>query len=155
MDKAEADAELTRLERAERAHHCNQDALRYKITSAEQRIGALTALASEVDVAIARRRDTRGDAFVMTLDGITYSKRNRAGLQLLLVVGKEMAAVTRSGHPRSEARPGHLGGFDLTVTAQRIFGTTQVTLALDGAPDSGIRLTGKDLAETDATGLAL
>src|SRR6266487_6484933 len=34
MDKAEADAELTRLQRAERAHHRNRDALRYKITSA-------------------------------------------------------------------------------------------------------------------------
>ncbi len=36
MDKAEADAELTRLERAERAHHRNQDALRYTITSARE-----------------------------------------------------------------------------------------------------------------------
>ena len=35
MDKAEADAELTRLERAERAHHRNQDALRHTITQAE------------------------------------------------------------------------------------------------------------------------
>ena len=43
MDKAEADAELTRLERAERAHHRNQDALRYKITSAEKRIQTLTS----------------------------------------------------------------------------------------------------------------
>ena len=32
MDKAEADAEFTRLQRAERAHHRNRDALRYKIT---------------------------------------------------------------------------------------------------------------------------
>jgi hypothetical protein len=59
MEKAEADAGLTRLERAERAHHRNQDALRYKVTQAEQRITTVAALIEDVDTAIARRTDRR------------------------------------------------------------------------------------------------
>jgi hypothetical protein len=155
MDKAEADAELTRLERAERAHYRNQDALHHKITSAEQRVQALTALINEIDTAIARRRDTRGDAFVMTLDGITYAKRTHAGHRLMQFLDREISTLARSSHPRIEARPGHLGGFNLTITTQRILGTTQATLALDGAPESQLRLTSKDLAETDAAGLII
>ncbi len=77
MEKAEADAELTRLERAERAHHRNQDALRHKVTQAGQRITALTALIDDIDTAISRRADTRGDAFTMTIDGITLHQANR------------------------------------------------------------------------------
>ena len=90
MDKAEADAELTRLERAERAFHRNQDALRYKITSAEKRIQTLTSLVSEIDTAIGRRRDTRGDAFTMTFDGVTYAKRSHAGHRLMQFLDREI-----------------------------------------------------------------
>ena len=79
MEKAEADAELTRLERAERAHHRNQDALQHKVAQADQRIAALTALIGDIDTAISRRADTRGDAFTMTIDGIRHAKRTDAG----------------------------------------------------------------------------
>jgi len=155
MDKAEADAELTRLERAERAHHRNQDALRYKITSAEKRIQALTALTSDIDAAIGRRRDTRGEAFTMILDGISYSKRTHAGHRLVQFLDREITALTRSSHPRIDARPGRLGGFDVTAATQRVLGTVQVILALDGVPESEIRLTAKDLADTDPAGLVI
>jgi hypothetical protein len=155
MDKAEADAELTRLERAERAHHRNQDTLRYKITSAEKRIQSLTALTGDIDAAIVRRRDTRGDAFTMTLDGITYSKRSHAGVRLMQSLEREITTLTRSGHPRIEAQPGHLGGFDVTVVTCLVLGTTQVILALDGIPESEIRLVAKDLAAMDPAGLVI
>src|SRR5215472_5744133 len=65
MDKAEADAELVRLQRAERAHYRNQDGLRYTINRIGQRIEGLVSLTGQVDEAVARRVDTRGDAFVM------------------------------------------------------------------------------------------
>ena len=155
MDKAEADVDLTRLERAERAHHRNQKALRYKIASAEKRIQALTALVSEIDAAIGRRRDTRGDAFTMTLDGVTYGKRGHAGHRLMQFIQREITALTGSSQPRAEARPGHLGGFDLTATTQRILGTVQVTLAFEGVPESQMCLAAKDLADTDASGLII
>src|SRR6266568_2547648 len=155
MDKAEADADLTRLQRAERAHHRNRDALRCKIASAEKRTGSLTALIRDIDTAIAGRRDTRGDAFTMTIKGIPYGKRNHAGHQLLQLLDREVTALTGSGHPRTEARLGHLGGFDVTAATCRVLGTTQVTLALDGIPESDIRLTAADLTETDPAGLVI
>jgi hypothetical protein len=155
MDKAEADAELTRLERAERAHHRNHDTLRYKITSAEKRIERLTALTGDIDAAIGRRRDTRGDAFAMILDGVTYSKRSHAGVRLMQFLERETTALARSSHPRIEERPGHLGGFDVTTATSQRLGTTQVTIALDGVPESEIWLIAKDLADMDPAGLVI
>ena len=55
MDKAEADAEFTRLQRAERAYHRNRDALRYKINSNEKRASVLTALTDDIEMAVARQ----------------------------------------------------------------------------------------------------
>jgi len=155
MDKAEADAELTRLERAERAHHRNQDALCYKINSAEKRIQSLTALTAEIEAALDCRRDTRGDAFTMSLDGVLYGKRSHAGHRLMQFLDREITAAAGSSHRRIEARPGHLGGFDVTTVASRVLGTTQVVLALEGVPESEVRLTAKDLADADPAGLIL
>ena len=74
---------------------------------------------------------------------------------LLQLLDREVTTLTGSGHPRIEARLGHLGGFDLTTSTCRVLGTTQVTMAFDGAPESEIRLTAADLAETDAAGLVI
>ncbi len=67
IDKAEADAELTRLQRAERAHHRNADTLRHAITRHEGSILTFHQFAGRIDAAIARRHDTRGDRFAMTI----------------------------------------------------------------------------------------
>jgi N12 class adenine-specific DNA methylase/predicted RNA methylase len=69
MDKAEADAALARLQRAERAHHRNQDALRHAIEHYETEIARLTKLAADITAAIKRREDTHGDSFTMTVGG--------------------------------------------------------------------------------------
>ena len=52
IDKAEADATLARLQRAERAHHRNQDALRHTISDFDAEITRLTILAAAIDTAI-------------------------------------------------------------------------------------------------------
>ena len=119
-----------------------------------KRIQTLTTLVSEIDAAIGRRRDTRGDAFTMTLDGVTYGKRSHAGNRLMQFIQREITALTGSGHPRYQTRPGHLGGFDLTATTQRILGTSQVTLALEVSPNPRY-LAATDLADTDASGLII
>jgi N12 class adenine-specific DNA methylase/SAM-dependent methyltransferase len=155
MDEAEAGAELARLQRAERAHHRNQDALRHKITRAEKPIQSLTTLIGDIDAAIGRRRDTRGDAFIMTVGGVTYSKRSHAGHRLVQFIEREITGLTSGGHRQIERQPGHLGGFDVTTQARRVLGTTEVTLALNGAPRSEILLTAKDLAETEPAGLII
>jgi hypothetical protein len=138
MEKAEADAELTRLERAERAHHRNQEALRHKVSQAEQRIAALT---EDIDTAVTRRTDTRGDAFIMTMAGIRYAKRIDAGRRLQQLTTQMEDALIRSSHRRLEERPGELGGFTVTVTVERVLGSMNVIASLDGAPGTDVRMT--------------
>ena len=149
MEKAEADAELTRLERAERAHHRNQDALRHKVTQADQRIATLTALIGDIDTAISRRTDTRGDAFTMTMDGIKYSKRTDADRRLQYLTAQMHDALLKSSHRRLEEQPGQLGGFAMTVTVERILGSMNVIMALDGAPGTDVRMTPAEVKGAD------
>ena len=140
MDKAEADAELAKLQRAERAWLRNHDALRQKVAANLRRAGELEALTGQIDTAIGRRRSTRGDAFSMTLGTTRLSRRNDAGEQLKNLIAALHEALTKSSHRRLGERPGQLGGFDVTVVAERVLGTTSVTIALDGAPGAELRM---------------
>jgi hypothetical protein len=151
MDKAEADAALTRLTRAERAHLRNQDALRHAITRHEQNLTGLAQLAADIDTAIARRQDTRGEAFTMTVDGQSYAKRADAGQRLKDLLRQEMTSV--DGLRGVTTRAGDLGGFPLTATTERALGRTTVALALDGAAGTDIRIPAADLRDADPVGL--
>jgi N12 class adenine-specific DNA methylase/SAM-dependent methyltransferase len=149
MDKAKADAELTRLERAQRAHHRNQEALRHKVSQAEQRIATLTALIDDIGTAIARRADTRGDAFTMTMDGVRYAKRTDAGQRLQQLTAQMEEALLKTSHRRLQEQPGELGGFAVTVTVERVLGSMNVIMALDGAPGTEIRMTPAEVKGVD------
>jgi hypothetical protein len=149
MEKAEADAELTRLERTERAHHRNQDALQHKVAQADQRITVLTELIDDIGAAIARRTDTRGDAFTMTMNGTRYTKRTDAGRYLQQLIAQMEQALLKSSHRRLEERPGELGGFEVTVTVERVLGSMNIVTALDGAPGTDIRMTPAEVRTTD------
>ena len=151
MDKAEADAGLSRLARAERAHQRNQDTLRRSITRLEQYIATQTRLAGDIDAAIARRQDTRGEAFTMTVEGHAYRKRVDAGLHLLHLLRQE--AANQLGSRQRTLRAGELGGFPMTVTISRTLGQVGVTPALDGAPGAEMTLTPRELADADPVGL--
>jgi N12 class adenine-specific DNA methylase len=151
MDKAEADAELARLVRAERAHARNQDALRRAVTRLDKHIAAQSQLADDIDAAIDRRHDTRGEAFAMTVDGRRYSKRAEAGRHLLGLMQPEVAAQLGAG--QRTIRAGELGGFRLVASVSRALGQTNLTLTFDGAPDTEMTLRSDDLGETDPVGL--
>ena len=151
MDKAEADADLSRLVRAERAHTRNQDALRRAVTRLEKHIATQTRIAEDIDTAIARRQDTRGEAFTMTVQDRAYRKRMDAGMHLLRVLRQE--AENQLGSRQRTLRTGELGGFALTVTVSRTLGQVNVTPALDGAPGTEITLAVRDLTEADPGGL--
>jgi len=155
LEKAEADAELTRLERAEHAWHRNQDALRHRVTQAEQRIGALTALVQDIGTATSRRRDTRGDAFAMTAAGFTYAKRADAGRRLQQLIAQMHDGLLKSEHRRLSEQPGELGGFPVTVTVERVLGSMNVILALDGAPGTDIRMSPDEVTATDPAKLVI
>jgi hypothetical protein len=149
MDKAEADAELTRLERTERAWLRNHDALRQKVTANLRRVAELQALTGQIDTAIGRRLSTRGDAFSMTLGTTRLTKRNDAGEQLKDLIAVLHEALMKSSHKRLGERLGQLGGFDLTVVMERALGTTSVTIALDGAPGAELRMEPADIRAHD------
>jgi hypothetical protein len=151
MDKAEADTALARLARAEHAHLRNQDALRHAITRHERDVVRLTQLAADIDSAVARRQDTRGEAFTMTVDGHRHAKRAEAGHHLKTALLQAMTGV--NGLRSLTTRPGQLGGFVLTATTELALGTTTVTLALDGAPSAEIRIAAADIRDADPVGL--
>ena len=151
IDEAEADADLSRLVRAERAHQRNQDTLRRSITRLEQHIATQTRLASDIDAAIAQRQDTRGEAFTMTVEGRVYRKRVDAGLHLLHLLRQE--AANQLGSRQRTLRTGELGGFPMTVTISRTLGQVGVTAALDGAPGAEMTLTPRGLSDADPVGL--
>ena len=150
MDKAEADAELTRLERAERAWLRNHDALQQKVAANLRRAGELRALTGQIDTAAGRRRDTRGDAFSMTVGTSRFTKRHDAGEQLKKLLAGLDESLTKSGHKRLADRLGQLGGFEVTAVIERVLGTTNVTIALDGAPGAELRMTPADIRAHDS-----
>jgi len=151
MDKAAADTDLARLVRAERAHYRTQDTLRRAIDRLEHRIAEQTRLARDIEQAISRREDTRGEAFSMTVGNRTCSKRADAGQRLVDKLNQE--ATNQLGFRQRTFDAGQLGGFPLTARINRTLDEVHVTLAFNGAPGTEITLASADLAETDAVGL--
>jgi hypothetical protein len=151
MDKAEADTALAQLQRAARAHACNQDALRQTITRQEQRIARLGRLGEEIDTAITRRLDTRGDKFTMTVGDQCHDKRADAGQHLAGALTREAAAP--DGQRQQVRRAGELGGFPLTPQLDRTLNGTILTLELEGAPGTSIVIPAAELADADPAAL--
>ena len=149
MDKADADAELTRLERAERAWNRNRDTLAHKITASTERVTVLEATAAAIDAAVTRRQDTRGDGFIMSVGPTRHTRRQDAGEHLRTLIAEQDQDLTGSGHRRLAQPLGELGGFPLTATTERILGSTIVILELDGAPGTELRMTPAEIKAAD------
>ena len=151
MDKADADAAVARLQRAERAWYRNQEALEDAIAQHEDNIRTLTRQAAEIDVAIGRRQHTRGDAFAMTIRDRWHDKRATAGQHLKDALEQEIAALD-GGRTRG-VHPGSLGGFPIVAAVERSQGKTTVLIHLDGVPDGIVQLSAADLRAADPAGL--
>ena len=151
MDKAEADTALARLQRAERAHQRNQEALRHAVIDYDAEITRLTVLADAIDTAIARRQDTRGEKFAMTVGALHHSKRADAGQHLKDILEREASGMT--GQLRRAVSAGHLGGFAVNAEVYRSLGATTVTIGLEGAPGTTIELPASGLRGADPVGL--
>jgi N12 class adenine-specific DNA methylase/SAM-dependent methyltransferase len=151
MHKAEADNSLARLQRAERAHFRNQDALRHSVARHEKDIATLTQLAADIDAALEQRQDTRGDRFTMIIGDHPHTKRVSAGEHLKKILIRQVASL--DGQRESHVPVGHLAGFPLIGSAQRSLGSTSVTISFDGAPRTSIQLPAADLHDADPTGL--
>jgi N12 class adenine-specific DNA methylase/SAM-dependent methyltransferase len=151
MDKAEADATLARLQRAERAHRRNQEALHTAIADFQAEINRLTMFADAVDTAIAQRQDTRAEKFAMTVGGMHHSKRADAGQHAKDMLDREASALT--GQLRRAVNIGRLGGFTVRAEVYRSLGATNVTITLEGAPGTTVDLPASGLRGTDPVGL--
>ena len=151
IDKAEADATLARLQRGERAHLRNQDALHHAIGDFEAEIARLTVFADAVDIAIARRQDPRGENFAMIVDQVRHDKRANAGQHVKDILEREAAGL--AGQLRRAVSIGQLGGFPVSADVHRSLGTTKIALSLEGAPGTTIDLAASGLRGADPVGL--
>jgi N12 class adenine-specific DNA methylase len=150
LEKAKLDAEVTRLERLERAHYRGQSHLTHAVDVADRAIVELDVDAAAVEVALGRRVDTRGEAFRATVAGATYTSRADAGRALLGEVLEHPAA------PRSDGRTatvGRLGGFELGLRAESGGGRDQVVLTLVDVPRSAVVVDRDKVTDLDPAGL--
>jgi hypothetical protein len=134
MRKAGLESEIARLQRQRAAHVDDQHAIRRQIrdatreqTHAEARIRAITA-------DLARRQATRGDAFVIEIEGRTLTQRKAAGAVLL----RKIRLAARERLHRSWTI-GRIGGFDLTCAIE--------SSLRDGRPEPNLTLERTEFAQ--------
>ncbi|WP_432246275.1 helicase (plasmid) [Arthrobacter sp. G.S.26] len=78
MEKIEADAERTKLERLKRAHEKGQSTLGWTRAATQSAIDKAENALPAVQAAIPRITSTAGDNFTVGIDGSTYTKRTEA-----------------------------------------------------------------------------
>ena len=99
LEKAEVDAERTRLERLQRAHQRNQHALARTVAGAEGRFDQAARELPAIAAAIAAARDTRGDAFEMTIG----DRRTTARPEAARLIQEWIASHSPGGIPYGRA----------------------------------------------------
>jgi hypothetical protein len=151
LDHAEAQAELTRLERLQTNHHLGREVLRLTIGTANSTITAMRTRAGAADSAITKRVDVRGDNFAITLATHTYTARPDAIAALRDTLTTFM---TDPGIERGTSRIlGTFGGFDVQATLYRdINRHPSVQLELLGVPLSAMTMTPTEVAQQDLLG---
>jgi hypothetical protein len=150
MDKAKADAELTRLDRLERGHAQAQTLLRHSLRTNHAAIDTLTQEITDLGHAISARRDTRGDAFTMTVGGVAFTDRTEAGQALQTWLS---GVLNRPGpSPLTLPLAATLGGHSFAATIWR---APSYQLALPGVPRAAMSGKGSDLAEAKPSSLPI
>ena len=108
IEKAIIDAEVARLSRLRTQHVETQFRLRTQVRHLHEEVPRLEKRLEEIRRDIATRQDTRGDAFVMHIDGQEVRDRGIAG-ELLL----RQAERVRLTH--ADRQVGRFAGFDVFV----------------------------------------
>ena len=108
VEKAEVDAEVARFSRLHSEHQESQYRLRRRIRHLEDNLPRVERRLEETRQDIGIRRDTRGDRFVIELDGQTLHDRGIAG-ELLIRHAQKLKGS------RGERIVGHFAGFRLVV----------------------------------------
>ena len=147
LAKAKADSEVQRLERLESAWRRTQQHLKTKISDSERSVARLTEVIAQLESAIERRVDTRGDAFTMRLDGQAFSKRTDAAACLRSTLRTQISQARKGNRPR-DARGdiGTLGGFTIICTpAWGTGGQVWAHLRFDGVAVPAVRISETEL----------
>jgi len=108
IEKAKVDAEVMRLARLRSEHSESQYGNRSRQRMAEEDVVRLEKQAGAMEQDLARRQDTQGDRFKITLEKKTYSDRTEAGNALVYLV--------------NDHRDDHLAGRTATVVLGEIAG---------------------------------
>ncbi|MGO9954738.1 MAG: helicase-related protein [Solirubrobacteraceae bacterium] len=126
LAKAHADAEVTRLSRLERAWQRNHQTLRSTIAAASAHAEIRERAIAAVTDALARRTDTRGERFAITINGTTLRERKPAGEQL--------NRWAQAAQPGSTERLAQLGGLHILgmVSPDYRAGGRELVLTLEG-----------------------
>ena len=118
LQKAGLEADIDRLERLKKAHSDTRFGLHGKIRSARHAISSTAAAIEGVKADLARRTDTSGDGFRMTVGKTAHDKRKEAGEHILSSLDSAVRQKVLA-----EWTMGTIGGFDLVcqtyVTAWR------------------------------------
>lgn len=153
MDKAKADADLTRLERLERSHTQAQIRLRYSLTQHHNQIERVTEQIATLQAAISARSDTRGDLFGMSVDGPHFIDRAEAGEALRAWL---QDGLHRHGpSPITIPRVTSLGGHTFDATLWRGADRRAYELTVTGIPDAWVEGTPLSLAGAKPAALAI
>lgn len=152
LDKAQVDADLTRLRRLERAHDRSQDRLRWQVVSmADQQAGVERNVTVLAEV-LPRRRSTSADAFTMTVGTAVFDKRAGAGRGLQ----QRLAELARDlGYQREVVVPiGALAGLAIEAVATRRSSGIELTVRCTDVPYTAVEL-GVDTLHEDSKAVGL
>lgn len=142
MVLAEMDLELRQLSLLRKAHRRDQAKIEAQRKLLPEQIRLFDGQIAELEDDVARRQDTKGDAFVIHVGERTFkpekqekkTARQRGEDALKLAVAK--AAAEGSGRPMPwEVKLGELGGFDVVLKAERdaLTRSGKFSLILEGA----------------------
>ncbi|QYG94376.1 DEAD/DEAH box helicase family protein [Iamia sp. SCSIO 61187] len=134
LEKAKVDSEVARLTRLERAHHDDQRNLRRTHDSATARADHLDGRIADLEAAVARLENTRGDRFAMTVDGHVHRERPDAGEHVHRLVADRLVPGASPSDERIDWPVGHLGGHEVRGRRLAYGADAEVRLSVPGTP---------------------
>lgn len=152
MKHTEASQEVTRLERLERSHDHSQRRLEHTRSSTEKHLETQRDYLRQIEAARADRRETRGEAFALTLDGTRYTQRDNAGRALLAFL-QERRPATKDRVHHSLGEIGEVANLPLSLTLVQTPTTAGFAELTVGVPGNTVAVVFHEIDTTSAQGL--
>ena len=154
LERAGIEADIQRLESLRRAHFDDQQRLNMNASWAEQNIPRYRKEAAALENVIARRTDTAGDKFTLTLAGTTFDERKKAGEAISTAIDKMLV----SGKEQEWNKIGEVAGLDIMARGGISLKIPWVSLEIgaNGTYSSPISFQGLESTESiDPVGVAM